>query len=94
MSTWSEVKNSTNIDFMWNSTHQITFEFFRSFVTQISAINVIGQSEGKLTIVKVIRSDFFIINALKGVVVSDFHFVITQPFEKELIWENSFIKDF
>lgn len=60
VSIWRQVVDSPDVNFVRNSVYQGLFELFRSFKAEIAAVDIVCQSERKLSIVEVSGRNSFV----------------------------------
>ena len=94
MPGWGEVEYSTDIDLVRNPGDKTMLELLSSFEAQVPTVNVVGESKRKFSVVKVVRTDFFVVDRSQSVLISRFKDVVRQPFEEHLVREYGFIEDF
>ena len=49
------IENCTDIDFEGNSVHEGVSKLFSCFEAEVAAVDIVGQGEGKLSVVEVTR---------------------------------------
>lgn len=89
---WRNVVHCSNVNFVRHSINQRLFELLSIFEAQVATVNIVGQSERKLSLVEVSGMGA-IIETRKGLVVPLHHLPVTNPFEHQLVGEDALVVD-
>eukprot|EP00356_Strombidium_inclinatum_P005024 CAMPEP_0170501258 /NCGR_PEP_ID=MMETSP0208-20121228/37718_1 /TAXON_ID=197538 /ORGANISM="Strombidium inclinatum, Strain S3" /LENGTH=149 /DNA_ID=CAMNT_0010779697 /DNA_START=706 /DNA_END=1155 /DNA_ORIENTATION=+ len=70
------VEHCADIDLVGDLAHQTGVQLVGRFEAKVPAVDVVGEREGELTVVEVLRKYIFVVDRVKGVGATSLHLVV------------------
>ena len=87
------IVHRANVHLVRATVYESLLELVRRFEAQVPAVNVAGERERELALVKVLRQHVLVLEGLQLLRVVLLHLVVAEPLEEELVREHLLVED-
>eukprot|EP00355_Strombidium_rassoulzadegani_P004226 CAMPEP_0168621708 /NCGR_PEP_ID=MMETSP0449_2-20121227/7851_1 /TAXON_ID=1082188 /ORGANISM="Strombidium rassoulzadegani, Strain ras09" /LENGTH=155 /DNA_ID=CAMNT_0008662871 /DNA_START=688 /DNA_END=1155 /DNA_ORIENTATION=- len=76
------VEDGSDIDLVRHSGHKSALELLCSLEAEVAAVDVVGKSKGKLSVVEVVGEDLLVVDRVQSVLVSPLELAVRKPLKE------------